>query len=1765
MKPTRADIAARVEELKQAGLSRAERKQRILEALRGPTPTPRQSGVVLPESEQAPSVLNPPAPQPTPTPRIKTERTTPAAAAQAFATGLPPAPTGPSIGPASPTGGTSMRAPTAGETARGMVSDLGLGLIGFDPDKGQSWSDLADPQAQLVALLNTMHLTAQFAMGEGVAGIAQGALRELPAFAQFATASPMLSKLLGAFVKSGTLGAAVAGQEAPGNVGAGATPLQAGRQFLETTASLTAMDLALGSLGAAGAALRRPVAEQLWRALSYLEHGEAASGGLGAAAKARFLVRAALRTVSAGTPPEMTKMFQEALDTAWKTLGAQEEIVGRMEMVRVAQDEAQRHFNSLFERELPRALDKVKPELVPLAKQETALARIEPPARAGRPSATSRKALAAAQEATLAPLVKAELIEPVDVGRMNAVGGPRAMEVAGITPEDLQISAAATRRTDAFARARETMAAVGATPEEAAKLTGGQAEQIASADKTTARSHATQILGQIRGGVARDARAARLDLIRGRAKLRATLPPAPEVERAVVNESAPKPFDLLSGDEALEETAAMFSGAPPPPLRTPVAAPSGPIESFAELRNAAAAEGWRVQAIEGDPRTPGLISEGLGKGGRTPLPVKEQPTIQYLLANADGQEVARVSSLADLRAALRANLTNKHLAIAEPIGELAFAERDDDDEETKKWKLAARVALRAGTILALAPLATPEGSAGRAWGALRRQFDTRIDAFLTGIADDGLRTRLASRWDVAKRAVSGLYYSMRAPEELFRNHPIALPIVRDLSSARRRIDFERNELRDFLTLAGRAGIRPESTTATHVGAILDAVRSDDILKLPTKGSDVRTKWRIAAVASEQTRREITQEMRDRALLAINSLTPHQLDFVKQYARRFAELRDRAKASFSSTFEHNIGRTSPYVVVDTTLRNANGTPIATATPDAGTFVDRFTSEKAARDYIARRAKRIRDKLDPPNTASDTAIISRGEPTDLDTGRPLSAMTDEEVSGLSMLTSRAPHRDELEARFGADQAAYLTRLVHDGTKAGFNVDDIVDTFPQLDPTHIITEITKLHNVNIGAPYELNGVKYFDRRRASEAVFGPLTDTEYRDLMKQAGIAASSGPASVRETITQGIPQRIFVRFYRDRLRNTTYSLDAAKALAAYAPAVLRDIHYSPVLPRVANGLASLNITNEDPGLLRELRSFIDNHLEREKTFEPNAARAMGFLSAVTYGGMLWGRPSVALRNLIGQTFLIAPSEMGFDTWLGAMRAMADPDIRSLLANERIIHHALPIGNVTRSEAWQRAMSAKTGAEAVGAVKDAFGSAANFMADTERIIRTHAFIGGIIEQMKKDGSLGKLSSINMMSPAGVRPLRDAIKFYQTLPDDAAKALWSSGEDMVRRVAYFFEKSSMPRLYRWGSKNPLVANAMMFTNFPTNYSNRLMSNIVDAFARRLPASVRATARGKLVRLVSMTALIGGPMSLPIINMLTNEVSEQDPGVGGSLKRFLAPYQAFWQRIFFNRDMQWTGVGAPMADLFNPRRFETAPLVRTTTDLIGAVGTRPLETLLDFHPMVNAEIVKARQRAFGAASPYMLGGAEPPDDQFLPEAVMKHVPGGGAFEDIVKLAMNLDKLSGGIGPLDMRGRPSTLADDAIARLVGGRSWSQTQDRLDARFLAEEREDRAIRQNSLIRALVDPSLPAKSRDNAFRALRSNPALLTSLTTADITRFIDESQWTTLERRILKLPPEDALRLQSQFAAQLAASPRMPDQEFQRKARAILAASIAASR
>lgn len=1740
-KPTREDIAERIERLKSLGVTdRAERKRRIIESMRGATPTPRQSGMATPAGTTAEHT--------TPAAAVESmQATAPAApAATTDAAGVPLASMGPAPGPGPVMNARPLTMREQAEDAGAWLGDEILSFSGYDPATIEQ-----HPEAIFLAPASLFAQLASLELGNSLIGAKlAGSAGTSPRVAKF-----FIQKVLPRLASSSLIGAEAGAVEAvkTKDLGKGA------KVALSTTAFVSALDLGL----AGGAAfvtpiftslfealppvgsIRQSVAEQLYRALGHLEQKAPGAAAIGPIGKVRFLTRMALRAVSAGSDPEMNRMFQSALNDSWKTLGAQEEVVGRLELVRAAQDEAQRHFNSLFERELPKKVSRaVNPVLRAQVKQEAEIAVATPFTKAGLPTVQEKSALSAAQEATLLPL------EPTP--------SEIASRVAFTPGTDADAAAAAMRgerRTGMFARAKQAMQTAGATPAEATKLTGAQAEQIAFSDTTTSSGHVNQILGQIRGGSAKEAR---LEMIRGRARLRITAPPERAIEESVVAASAPQPFDFLSGEEALEEIFTDPFGKAPT-LHTTIAQPSGPIESFAQLRIAAAQEGWRVAAIEGEKLGARPITVGLGKGGLTDLPVKQQPTTFYTLTNSNGQEMARAASLTDLRAALRANLTNKQLLIAEPIGELAFADHDDDDADMKRWKFAARNALRAGTILAMAPLAIPEGSTGRAWTSARKAIDAKLNAFLTAIADDGLRARVASRWTIAKQAASRSYFSLRSPEELFRHHPIALPIVRDLSTARRRVDFERNELMEFLTLAGRAGLKPESSAASHAGAILDAVDHDALLNLPTTGDakTLRIAWRTAAVDTEKWLRSISPEMRDRALLGIDNLTPHQLDFVKKFAKKNIELRDRAKATFTKTFEHEIGHVSPYVIVDTTLRNADGTAIASATPDAGTFVDRFSNKKTAQDYIARRARRIREKLDPEATFADT-------------GTPLAEATDEQVSGLHVISSRTPHRDEIKARFGADQRAYLTRLVHDGAKAGFNVDDIVDVFPQLDPTHIITEMTKLHNVTMSTPYEANGVKYFDRRRAAEAVFGPLADAEYRDLMKQAGIAASSGPAAAREVIVQGVPQRIFVRFYKDRLKGTAYSLDATKALAAYAPAVLRDIHYSPILPRVANSLATLNITSENAGLIRELSSFVDHHLERERSFEPSAMRAMGFLNALTYGGMLWGRPISAIKNIIGQTFLVGMSEMGFDTWVASMRAMADPGVRALLANERIIHHALPIGNTAVMDAVKRVSTAKTPAEAIGAVKDTVGSAGNFMAASERFIRMHAFVGGVIEQMKKNGTLNKIASVPMMTPAGVRPMRDAIKFYQSLGDDISKTHWTAGEDMVRRVAFFFEKSSMPRLYRWGAKQPLLTPALMFTNFGTNYTNRLISNIADAADRRLSSSVRRAAQGKLVRLVSMTALIGGPMALPVVNMLTNEVSSQDPSLGGWLKNFLEPYQAFWQRVYFNRDMQWVGVGAPVADLLSPRRFETAPLLRTVSNLTTAAGANPIETArgligLDAHPMVNEEIVKARQRAFGAASPYLLGGAEPPDDQFLPEAVSKHVPGGGAFEDIMKTIMRLDKLSGGVGPLDMRGRPTSAPDNAIAQLMLGRSYSATQDRLDQQFLAAKTADTAIRKNSLIRALVDPSLPAKSRNNAFRALRSNPSILLSLTTDDINRFVDDSQWTAYERRILHLPPEDALRFQIQVAGQLAAQSHMPDQEFQRKSRAMMAATLAVGR
>jgi hypothetical protein len=310
------------------------------------------------------------------------------------------------------------------------------------------------------------------------------------------------------------------------------------------------------------------------------------------------------------------------------------------------------------------------------------------------------------------------------------------------------------------------------------------------------------------------------------------------------------------------------------------------------------------------------------------------------------------------------------------------------------------------------------------------------------------------------------------------------------------------------------------------------------------------------------------------------------------------------------------------------------------------------------------------------------------------------------------------------------------------------------------------------------------------------------------------------------------------------------------------------------------------------------------------------------------------------------------------------------------------------------------------------------------------------------------------------------------------------------------------------------------MFINFPVNYGNRMVSEIADAMNPNMNSTVRKRALGSILRRVGMTMLIAGPMALPIIQEMTNEVSENDSRKGAWLRRTLAPVQNAWAATFgrmsMGRNMSRFGYFAPITEmgLNIDRRVADEPLVKLVEDTWHAMG---------FGGAPHDEYVAARQRMAGALTTHMFADTPEPESNLVPEPFVLYAPYGRAVNDIVNFAIAQRNIDAGLtGPLDTShgARPT---DSPWLRLLFGESEATAMDRRNARWAAREVAESKARKQRFINSIVSPHASDRERQQAMDAFVENLGVLDMPTTDMYLDALKKAGMTPAQRQILQLP------------------------------------------
>jgi hypothetical protein len=1227
--------------------------------------------------------------------------------------------------------------------------------------------------------------------------------------------------------------------------------------------------------------------------------------------------------------------------------------------------------------------------------------------------------------------------------------------------------------------------------------------------------------------------------------------PKPATEAEILEETKPKVW--LTGEQVLDEVRTnprgrslpvdLSKGAVPPP--------PGGVRDLNSLRQAASKEGIHIRANRIEPELTPLEKRVVEGGGK--IQGKEE-TAEYIATDNKGDTILHTRSLSDFLAELPKLLENKKLALAEPVAEMTLlADDPDDSPEMREAKFKTRMALRTATLGALIPWKR----IGRNMKFMRQRERaiSTTEKLIDAVKDPGAKATLSANWRKRRTALGEVFGGMRNPEELFRpigelqDFPYMHEIVKKVASAKRAIARERNEIFRLTRItSSRLGMGQSRVTTLdqqnikRAGALADVIDRDILLKLPKrKGPKTKQEWHDAITKAERLKEEVSPEMAARAHEAVDKLNHHQLGHTQDIVGEvFGKLRTRAREGFIKRFAMEEGPLRPWVVTDVVARDSRGLPLGSIIKGEGKFIERFPTREQAESFLKSRAKeeslalkRVGRKKGDISGGKEAEIpVEASEVTLIDeAGKEinLGKASSEQITGMRITNNIQATKGEIDAELGVDIPAYLTRQAYEDINSGLDIEGITEAMPWMNPKHIIAELGKLQKTSKKNPYVKDGVSYTKQRDAFEAVFGPMSDAEFKDMAQRSAVSITRGRNEMAPQLVGGIPKRIFVRFYKQRRKLGDYDTDLTRAASTYASSVLRDIHFSPLLREVSE-VGELAVEHGvSPGIIREYLEFMGETMMRRPAFDQGFARATGWMASMVYQGVLAARFGPAINNLIGQTFLIGIPEMKADVAFAALAALADRTLVQGLARQEIIRQSLPLGEMRFIDAAKSIQNARTPREFIGNVKDTLGSATNFMAFSEQYIRMWGFMGGLIEKMQADGMI-PASRFALSDPRAIKMVKNTLKSLDGLSPDQLKSWMMAGEDMVRRVAFFFETSNMPRLFRRAKELPAGNLFLQFTNFPINYANRVQSWVRDAFGPKVPREVRTAAFGKLWRHLVMTTIVAGPMGLPLVDAIVDEVSVDDPGLRGQLKRALQPLQEMLGRVNFmiatNRDVNRFGSSAPIRDLASPNRFQTAPVPR----LLKTAFDADLFEIYSAHPQVTDEARKARQRLFGVFTPYATGGLDPvrsdvgpTSERFVPEAISTLVYGGSAFKDWMKVYAAVQNEEVGIeGPLNpVRGGVTSRESNPALIPFFGRDQAFEEDRADSQFLKAEEDTLQFLKLDFLKTVTNPEAPPEQLTDVIENItaRGNQELL-AITPEDIEKHIDKSKHTKLERQIL---------------------------------------------
>ena len=1189
----------------------------------------------------------------------------------------------------------------------------------------------------------------------------------------------------------------------------------------------------------------------------------------------------------------------------------------------------------------------------------------------------------------------------------------------------------------------------------------------------------TKPLGQMTQEVGRPAPAKRsiadLKAARARTAPRPTI--TTQIESSLTAPSRSE--DLLDLDSSFFENLGLVEGTrrPQRPVSPFIAADAAlsrkSAPDLAEVRTLAQSAGYDVR-----PQSrPSVQAPG----------TKAQPVRVFEILRSDGTPVATTdslqSALADIRK--RASTTAGAMLASETANQTVLADDPEDTPDERKFKAGLRNALRIGSTLPLLAAAGGGRPAQRIW---RRFASTFEKGLATG---QGASERRAEAWLEARRAIASVGYGLRTPEEVFRNwHPSVKNPTMDTFRANRHAQTEFGQIVDYVNKElTPSGLGRHSDAGRNAGALLDAIDTDLLLKLPTPTSkaQARFRWQDAIRASAKLHPDRNQRIYERALDAVDALPLGSFRRVKEMAKKYRDLRERSVNAETVRFMRDEGKTRPYAIVN----------------EGGGFVRRVRTKEAAERAIESARKKGR--------------------------------------ALGWQLRPAPTEAEIEERLGKTMSAYLPHVTYDALHdQRHDIDWLIESAPWSDPTHIVAELQRLAAVN--------GKKA--RRAAFETTFGPLEDDEFHALNNAARQAIGYARSGTDRGIAKSVPREFYVKFYQDRINEgADYHLDAANALLAYAYPVLRDIHIGPTLPPLREALQNARLNpalGASPDALREVTRHVEHIVGRERKFDPNVSRLAGLAAGAAYSGVLWMRLPPAIANLMGQG-LIGASEMGADTSLAALIAMTNPKVRASLATLDPIARSLPIGRRGIGESFRKIVEAgerslrgdlpgKMGLrnELSAAIKESGMTAGDFMALTEAGIRQWGYLGGLIEAMKKDGTLPTFTIGGLRgSPV------EALKNLNSLPEAVLESHTRQAEDTMRRVAYFFDSASSPSLIRKAKDFPGGPLALQFTNFPINYGNRLISNLADTFGKRVPPDARKAAATKLARLVTFSYLTFGPAATGVLSLFGDEVSEFDEGLGARWNAFIKPYQRWWDEFYGRRDVaRKFGVFSPVSDLVTlpaPVPKAAWTLATNAPELMrqgGNVLQRSLfGTDVPIDPAGDDQVRAEIQRIYGAITPYATD--EPgPEDRLLPEALSIMIPGGLAAQEYVDYLIRSRRHAEGLpAPLDPQYRLRTEDPSPGARLLlGGQSVDEKEARLRARSL----QDQERKANTLVRDYLHAEFtPVSEREyhRATQAFEERPELLGRITPEAIRSAMRAQEFETDERALLAAPRDLLLGLE----------------------------------